>query len=146
MALVVFGEEQPVVPVEFRRVGLQFLLDQAFLEQLFLEPDGHRHAEGFEAARGQGDIGFEQPFELQEGLVVEGDEIDIAERRARFLQAIGHGVMGEARIVFLAGEALFLGRGHDTAVLDQRRRAVVIEGRDAQNPHGGSVRPKRSCR
>lgn len=34
-----------------------------------------------------------------------------------------------------AREAFLLRRRHDAIVLDQRRRAVVIEGRDAENPH-----------
>ena len=38
--------------------------------------------------------------------------------------------------MFLAGEAFFLGGGHDTAILDQGRGAVVIEGGNTQNAHG----------
>jgi hypothetical protein len=44
---------------------------------------------------------------------------------------------GETSVVLLAGETLLLGRGDDASLLDQRRRAVVIEGRNAENAHMG---------
>jgi hypothetical protein len=39
----------------------------------------------------------------------------------------------ENRVVFLAGKSFFLGGGGDTAVLDQRRSAVVIKSRDPKD-------------
>jgi hypothetical protein len=41
--------------------------------------------------------------------------------------------------VFHARETLFLGRGDDLAVANERRRAVVIEGRDAQDVHHRAI-------
>ena len=40
---------------------------------------------------------------------------------------------GKARVMLLAREPLLLGRGDNVAVHDQRRGAVVVESRDAQN-------------
>ncbi len=78
------------------------------------------------AARREGEIGFNQPLELQEGLFIESHEID---RRAGGLgQAIFDGVGRKARIVLLAGEAFFLSGGDNLAVADQRRGAVMVEG------------------
>jgi hypothetical protein len=42
-------------------------------------------------------------------------------------------VLGEAGIVLLAGEALFLCRANDAAVCDQCRGTVVIERRNTEN-------------
>jgi len=44
-------------------------------------------------------------------------------------------MMGEARVVLLAGEALLLGRRDDAPVIEQTGSAVVIEGGDAQDAH-----------
>ena len=51
----------------------------------------------------------------------------------------------EAGIVFFAGESFFLGGGGDTAVLDQRRGAVVIKSRDPEDAQG-KVPIRKSCR
>ena len=117
---------------------LQLVAQQLLLEQLLAQPQRHRHAEGAEAARREGEIGFEQPLEFQERLVVEHDVIDVVEPRSCRLQAIGDRVVRETGIVLLAREAFFLRRGHDAAVLDQRRGAVVIEGGNAENAHRAS--------
>ena len=37
-------------------------------------------------------------------------------------------MLREARVVFAAAETLFLGGRDDPPVLDQRRRAVMVEG------------------
>ena len=57
--------------------------------------------------------------------------VDLIEADTRLGQAIGHRLTRKAGIVLLAGEALFLRRRHDRTIFDQRRRAVVIECRQA---------------
>ena len=59
------------------------------------------------------------------------------------LQAEIDRVAGKAGVVLLAGEPLFLRGGDDAPVVDERRRAVVIEGRDSQDAHR---RLRRGCR
>ena len=135
MALVVFGEQDLVPPVETLVVFPKFLFQQVLLEQFFAQPQRNGHIEGGESPRREGQIGLQKPFELEERLVVEGNVIDAAEPRSGVLQAVGNGVGREARIVFPAGEALLLGGGGDTAILDERRGAIVIEGRDAEDAH-----------
>ena len=136
MALVMLAEQQALLPVEVRLPALHLVAQQGLLEELLLQPQRHGHAEGIEAARGVGEVGLEQAFELQERLVVEGDVVDVGQLDAGTIEAELHGILRKARIVLLAGEALLLGGAHQMAILDQRRRAVVIEGRDAQHPHG----------
>ena len=136
VALVVFAEQQPLLPVEVRLPLLHLVAQQRLLEQLLLQPQRHGHAERIEAARRVGEVGLEQAFELQERLVVEGDVVDVGELDARRIEAVLHGVLGKARIVLLAGEALLLRRTDQMPILDQRRGAVVIEGGDPQHPHG----------
>ncbi len=67
MAQMMFGEQQ-FAGVEIRVELPEFLAQQAFLEQLFLEARQHRHLEGAEAARRQRDIGFQQPLDFKNGL------------------------------------------------------------------------------
>ena len=143
---MVLAEQQPLLPVEVGLPTLHLVAQQRLLEQLLLQPQRHGHAERVEAPRREGEIGLEQPLELQERLVVEGDVVDVAELHADMVEAVLHRVLGEAGIVLLAGEALLL-RGRDQmAVVDQRGRAVVIEGRDAQHAHGGPPPPRTACR
>ncbi len=51
------------------------------------------------------------------------------------VEAILKRVPRKAGVVLLAGEALFLRGGDDLAVHDQRRGAVVIERRNAEDAH-----------
>jgi hypothetical protein len=139
MALVMLAEQQALLPVEVRLPLLHLVAQQRLLEQLLLQPQRHGHAEGVEAARGEGEIGLEQPLELEERLVVEGDVVDVRQLDAGRVETVVHRVLREAGIVLLAGEALFLSRTDELAVRDQRRGAVVIESRDSQDPH---VRPR----
>jgi len=44
---------------------------------------------GAQAPRGEGHVGFERAFELEERLIVERDIVDIVEGCAGFLEAIG---------------------------------------------------------
>src|SRR5262249_32716608 len=118
----------------------QLALEQALLEQLLLQPKGDRHAERAEAARRERNIGFHQPFEFQERLVVEHDVIELVEFRAGFLETIGDGVVWKRWLVFLAGEAFLLYRGHNAAVLYQRGCAIVVKGRDAKDTHRSPAR------
>src|SRR5204862_6495357 len=102
------------------------------LEQLILHPDGQRGAERLEAARRKGEVSLEQPLELEERLVVEGDEVDLGGARAARFEAGTDRVVREARVVLLAGEALFLRGGGHLPLDEQRRRGVVVVRRDAE--------------
>lgn len=126
---MMFGEQHLAHPVEILGEFLEFLGQQILLEQLFLQP--HRNG-GLERGKAPGrerHIGFEQALELQERLVVEDDEVDVVQAAAGLGQAILDGQPGKTRVVFLAGEAFFLGGGNDAAILDQRGGTVMIERR-----------------
>src|SRR5262249_48808116 len=104
--------------------------------------NGHR--ERPQAAWREREIGLEQALELEERLVVEDNVVDLIQRHAGLAQTVLDRVRREARGVLLARESLFLSRRRDTAVLDQRGRAVVIEGRDAKDPHGHALELQKS--
>src|ERR1700686_3978309 len=108
-------------------------------EQLFAQPQRQRHPKRVDPARRKRKIGLEQTLELEKWLVVECDEIDLvgAPRRR---EAIFDRAARKSGVLLLAGEALFLGGGDDLAVVDQGGRTVVIERRDAENPHPGGLR------
>jgi hypothetical protein len=105
------------------------------LEELVLHPHRQRGAERAEAARREGEVGLEQPLELEERLVVEGDVVDLGELRAGRFQAGADRLVREGRVVLLAREALFLRGGDHLAVAQQRRGAVVVVRGDAEDSH-----------
>ncbi len=69
------------------------------------------------------------------------DRIEVTRREPCMLQAPGRSLRGEPVILLDAREALFLARGDDDAILHQRRRTVVEEGRDAED-RGGQRRKR----
>ena len=139
VAHVMLGEQEPVRAVEIRIDVLEPAQQHVLLEQLFPDPDRDRHRERSEAARREAEIGFEQPLEFQERLLVEHDIIDVLERDTGLFEAIANRVDRKARVVLLAREALFLRRRDDLAVDQQRRGAVVIEGGNAEDAHAAKL-------
>jgi hypothetical protein len=57
-------------------------------EQLVFQPDGHRRAEAAESGRRIRQIRLEQPIELDQRLLVEGDVVEVRELDACLAQAI----------------------------------------------------------
>src|SRR5438309_212202 len=76
-------------------------------------------------------VKFEQSLELHEGLVVERDVAQVAERDAPFPETVAYRLGREPGIVLFAIESFFLRRRDDLAVAKQARRAIVVESRDA---------------
>ncbi len=122
----------------------QLLEDQAAYPELLLHPGQHGLAEDLHAAREGREGREQQALELDEGLLVEHHVVDLLDRDARLAQAEGDGLLGVARVVLAAGEALLLGRRDDHAVLDQRRRAVVVVEREAEDVHQSCLRASSS--
>jgi hypothetical protein len=117
-------------------VAVQLTGDLVAHPQLVGEPERQRHQVGTPPLRRVGDVGLEQPFEFHERLLVEADEIDLVDGDSGFLKAVRDGVRRERRVVLLPGEALFLGRRDDAAILDQARGRVVVIGGDSEDPGG----------
>ncbi len=111
---------------------LHFLADEALEEDLFLDPDGDGREEGLQAPGGEDVVGLQEALELEKGLVVEDDGLQVLEADGSLLQAVAGGVGGKARIVLLPREALLLGGGDDPAVFYDGRRGIVIKGRQTQ--------------
>ena len=87
-------------------------------------------AEASETCRRIGEIGFQETVELRERLLIERYIVKPRHVELRFLQAVRDGPRGKTGVVFLSREPLFLSRGNDLAVNDERRCRIVIEGRD----------------
>src|SRR5690606_18521303 len=77
VAQVMLGEQQLLPPVDVVVEPLELAHEQAFLEQLLLEPYGQRGLERCEAARREREVRLEQALELQERLVVERDAVEL---------------------------------------------------------------------
>ena len=137
VAQVVLGKQQLGRPVMAGLDARELPGEAVLLEQLLLDPQRHRHLEGAKAARRERHVGLEQPLELQERLVVEGDVVELGS----FEVALRPGSSsprwsGKRGVVLPAREALLLRRRHDLAVDDEGGRTVMIERRDAENAHG----------
>ena len=135
VAQMMLAEGQALRPVEIGLDGLELVGEQRLLKQLLPQPQRQRHAERREAARAVGEVGLQQALEFDEWFVVEDDAIDVLELDVAGVQAIVDCEPRVASIEFFPGEALFLCRGNDAAVLDQRCGAVVIERRETENAH-----------
>ena len=96
MALVMLGEQQLVADAAGGGELGQRLLEVRLLEQLLLEPQRHRQAEGAEAARRVGEIGLEQALELDQRLLEEDDVVDAVEVDAGGVEAIADRVRRES--------------------------------------------------
>ena len=129
--LVVLGEEELTVDPAAWRIGLESLFQVRLLEELLLDPQRHCNLERSKAARSIGEIGLQQALELDERLFEENDMVDAVEIDLCRIQTIADGLVGKARIMLLAAEALLLSRCDSAAVLDKSGRTVVVEGRDA---------------
>ena len=97
-----------------------------------------------EAAPGAGDVAQEvdqDALEFDEGLLVEGDAVDVAGGEAGVREAGEGGGDREAGVVLDPREALLLDRGDQLAVDDERGGGVVVVGGDAEDAgHRGHSR------
>ena len=91
-------------------------------------------------AAAEGEIGFEQALELQKGLVIECDVVDIGEGGSAGLEAILDGEGADNWHRTSCVETFFLRGGHDATIDDQCGRTVVIERGNSSDSHERSVR------
>jgi hypothetical protein len=128
MALVMVGEDIASVKA-LTEASIQLARQEEFL----LQPQRQRFAKRTVAGGSIGEISFEQPFELGQGLFVEADVVQVVCLDASLGQTVFDSFSRKTMIVFDPAEALLLGRGDDLAIDDQRGGRVVIEGRDAED-------------
>ncbi len=114
----------------------KLLLDEFFHPYPLANPERDGHQERAPARRCIGQVTVQNPVKLQERLLIEGNKVQLASLDAAFAQTILHGVFGENRIMFFAGEAFLLRCGNDLAVAHQAGRAVVVKSGEAQDVHG----------
>ena len=134
MRLVVLGKED--LPVIAEGAG-----DVVLLEELLFDPERPRLQERAVAARRDGQVRLEDPLELEEGLVVEADDVDVLNGDAGVFQAEVDGTGREGRIALHAREALFLACRDDFAVPEESGGTVVVVRRDAEDVCGFAQEP-----
>ncbi len=134
--LVVLGEDDPA-PV----LTVELAANLSRQVELLPHPQRHRLEKGPEARRSKGEVGFEDALELEEGLVVEADVIQVPGLQACFMQTVGDGIGREGVVVLDAREAFFLRGGHDFAINNQRRSRVVVVGGDSEDRGWFLARP-----
>ena len=128
MALVVVRKDKP----RLARQGKALAQRPAHVE-LILEPKRHRQPKAAKARWRVSQVGLQQPVELRQRLVIKGNTIQVLRLESCLAQTICDGVCRKAGVMFPAGEPLLLSRGDDIAIHYQRRGAVMIESRYAEN-------------
>ena len=101
---------------------------------LVLQPDRHRLPETPETRGREREIGFQQPVKLGQRLVVKGDVVQF--RRLERRPPAGNTRRrwsGNAGSCFLRVNRSSCAAATMSPIHDQRRRAVVVKGRDAEN-------------
>jgi hypothetical protein len=115
-----------VFRIDDRAIVSKVLLDQIRDPEFLLDPQGHGLDKRPHAQRGVGEVGFQEPFKLDERFVVKSHIVKLIPGDSRLFQTGFYGQFREAMVVFLAGETLFLDSIYDFAIPDDARSAVVI--------------------
>ncbi len=105
------------------------------LKQLFVRPDRKRLRKRAKPTRSQREIGLEEALEFQERLIIEYEIIDVIDVHSSCIETVSHRVARETLVMPDAGKPLLLGGRNDLSVANQRRGAVMIEGRNAKYVH-----------
>ena len=122
MGLVVIGKDQARIGRRPERAP-----DRTPHVQLVPEPQGHGQAEAPKAGRGIGQIRLQEPFELGQGLIIEGYVIELVGAEPPLAQAISNRLRREARIMLDPGKPFLLSGRDDPTIVDQRRGAIMIK-------------------
>src|SRR3984957_3642980 len=75
MAQMMLAEQQPTL-VEIAGEFPELVAQQVLLKQFLAQPERDRHLERAKSARRHRDIGFQQPLEFEERLVIEHDMVE----------------------------------------------------------------------
>ncbi len=84
---------------------------------------------------GDAEVSFQNPFKLDEGLVVKADIIQISDLDPRFLKAVLGGAFREISIMPFPGKSFFLGGGDYFSIADQTGGGVVVKSGYAKYVH-----------
>lgn len=77
---------------------------------------------------GEGQLGFDQVIEFEEGFFVENYMMDIVQVQVVFLQVVGQCVGGKVLVMFVLVEVFFLSCGNDVVIDDQGGSVIVVIG------------------
>lgn len=78
--------------------------------------------------------------QMRRRIARDADMVHIFQPHVRRCETVTDGLLGKARAVFDAIEALFLGRGDQSAVFDDCRRSIAVICVDSENVHRASIR------
>ena len=115
--LVVLGEEHLALETGQRP------LDERRDEELLLDPQRDRLEERRQAGRCARQVGLQNALEFEEGLVVEGHQVEVGLADAAPLQAEANRFVRELGVLLDAREPLLRRRGHDLAVTSRQAAA-----------------------
>ena len=96
MAYVVLREKKFVFPIEVRIEFFELASQNIFLKELFANPHRDCHRERLISPWRQGNIGFKQAIELEEGLLVKNDVVNLFECDAALSKAISDCMAGSS--------------------------------------------------
>ena len=116
-----------------RRYYWQAVPNLARHMQLLLQPQRHRLSKRSIAAGCEGEIRFDQAFELRQRFIIEPNVVQILSPQSRLLQAEFNRQFRKAVIVFLASESFFLRGRDDFPIHNDCCCGIMIERRDPQN-------------
>src|SRR4051812_37318404 len=101
--------------------------------QLLLQPYRNRLAELAKAPRRVRQECLQDPVEFGQWLFIKDNIVQVVAVQTGLCQAISNRPARKARVMLHAAKSLFLSRGDDFSIDYERRPAVVIESRNAQN-------------
>src|ERR1044071_7096443 len=102
MALMMIGKQKLRLPIDGVVDLAEMVAQHGLLEQLFLQPDRDRLAEGLKAPRRKSQVGLEQALEFEERFFVEHDVVEVRRLDIRRRKTIVHGRGRKAGIVLPA--------------------------------------------
>lgn len=111
-----------------------------FYPELLFYPQRHRLDKRLESKGRVCHEGIEYPLELQEGLFIVGDVVDVLDRDAATFKAEPDGVGGEPVVVLFSREAFLLGRTDYLPGPDEARGAVMIKSGDTEYIHRSFIK------
>src|SRR5262249_55259651 len=81
---------------------------QVSQQQFFLQPHRHGGKKGLQAARRKPNVGFEEPLEFDQRLVIKHNVLKILDSDPSLIQTVLDGTMRKSWIMLLSREPLFL--------------------------------------
>src|SRR6185503_10817177 len=140
MRFMVFAEQElrNVLFVQTRSASQDLFAKKVSQQQFLFQPHRHGGKKGLQATRRKADVGFKQPLEFDQRLVIKHNILKVLNPNPSLVQTILNRAMRKSRIMLLSCKSFFLCRSDDLAVPHEAGGAVVVEGGNAENIHSES--------